>query len=324
MTGGRAHGFAREIVGGKTVDPGERTGSIWMSRRWRCRCTHARRWCRRCQSRQSSGDDPPVRGWSSTLTGRGLRVSLPFHWHCSRHGHGRPSRSRRGSCGARTWPAGHRRVPSGWRGKSVPVKRPADPWTSRWQGEQTPGQEGRSEAWVRARVGAGGQGHTWWCATVSGASWWPHASRIFQVHWLMMCQASCPQAEWLHQRSGSCSMSSSSSAVSQAPRCRERDTTSEAGKARGGRFGCHPEWWIFRTLRAPFPGFQNLLTQERKAASAIHGALTILQRVDFALDGSVPVGKRECRVQSSPLFLSPLSKRNQIADPAHLAVPEPD
>src|SRR6266700_6310767 len=36
-----------------------------------------------------------------------------------------PSRSRRCSCGTTTLPAGHRRVPSGWRGKSAPVKRPA-------------------------------------------------------------------------------------------------------------------------------------------------------------------------------------------------------
>jgi hypothetical protein len=45
-----------------------------------------------------------------------------------------------------------------------------------------------------------------------GSNWCPSSSRIFQTHWLMICQASCPQAAWLHQRSGSCSLSSSANA----------------------------------------------------------------------------------------------------------------
>ena len=58
--------------------------------------------------------------------------------HCSRRGQGRqlrilapyttrrlPSASRRCSWGISFWPAGHRSVPSGWRAKSWPEKRPA-------------------------------------------------------------------------------------------------------------------------------------------------------------------------------------------------------
>ena len=70
--------------------------------------------------------------------GSGLRVSLPCHWHCSRRGQGRqlrmlaayttrrlPSVSLRCSCGISFWSAGHRSVPSSWRAKSWPEKRPA-------------------------------------------------------------------------------------------------------------------------------------------------------------------------------------------------------
>src|SRR5258708_4525203 len=77
-------------------------------------------------------------GCSSTLTWRGFLVALPCHWHCSRSGQGRqlrmlaayitrrlPSASRRRSWGISVLPTGHRSVPSGWRGKSEPVKRPA-------------------------------------------------------------------------------------------------------------------------------------------------------------------------------------------------------
>jgi hypothetical protein len=88
-------------------------------------------------SRSRSGAEPTTSGWSSTLAWRGFWVVLPCHWHCSRSGQGRqlrmlapyttrrlPSASRRCSCGISFWSAGHRSVPSGWRGKSVPVKRP--------------------------------------------------------------------------------------------------------------------------------------------------------------------------------------------------------
>ena len=62
----------------------------------------------------------------------------PCHWHCSRRGQGRqlrmlaayttrrlPSVSLRCSCGISFWSAGHRSVPSSWRAKSWPEKRPA-------------------------------------------------------------------------------------------------------------------------------------------------------------------------------------------------------
>ena len=68
-----------------------------------------------------------------------------------------------------------------------------------------------------------------------GSNWCPSSSRIFQTHWLMICQASCPQAAWLHQRSGSCSLSSSANAGSKAPRCKYSSTTSQAVNARCGR-----------------------------------------------------------------------------------------
>jgi hypothetical protein len=51
-----------------------------------------------------------------------------------------PSCSRRCSCGTKTLPAGQRKVPSGWRRKSAPVKRPAFRGGSRWQAEHTPRQ----------------------------------------------------------------------------------------------------------------------------------------------------------------------------------------
>ena len=42
--------------------------------------------------RSRNGAGPTGRGWSKTLTWRGLRVWLPLHWHCSRNGHERQSR----------------------------------------------------------------------------------------------------------------------------------------------------------------------------------------------------------------------------------------
>ena len=68
-----------------------------------------------------------------------------------------------------------------------------------------------------------------------GSNWCPSSSRILQTHWLMICQASSPQAAWLHQTSGSCSLSSSANAGSKAPRCTYSSTTSQAVNARCGR-----------------------------------------------------------------------------------------
>jgi len=88
-------------------------------------------------ARSRRGADPTTSGCSSTLTWRGLAVALPFHCHCSRRGQGRqlrmlaaytirrlPSASRRRSWATSDWPAGQRSVPSGWRAKSCPEKRP--------------------------------------------------------------------------------------------------------------------------------------------------------------------------------------------------------
>ncbi len=88
--------------------------------------------------RSRSGAEPTGSGCNSTLTWRSFAVALPFHWHCSRRGQGRqlrmlapyttrrlPSASWRCSCGSSFWSAGHRSVPSGWRAKSWPAKRPA-------------------------------------------------------------------------------------------------------------------------------------------------------------------------------------------------------
>jgi hypothetical protein len=89
-------------------------------------------------SRSRSGAEPTGSGCSSTLTWRGFLVALPCHWHCSRTAQGRqlrmlapyttrrlPSASRRCSCGINFSFAGQRSVPSGWRAKSWPEKRPA-------------------------------------------------------------------------------------------------------------------------------------------------------------------------------------------------------
>lgn len=131
--------------------------------------------------------------------------------------------SRRCSCGTRTLPAGHRRVPSGWRGKSAPVKRPAfqDVAVAGGAYPEAGAEAGGEDGGVGASSGCGGMaGANSVVRSGSGARICPNSRRTFQVHCEMHCQASCPQAEWLHQRSGSCSWSSSSRAVSNAPRCR--------------------------------------------------------------------------------------------------------
>src|SRR5207249_10507678 len=62
----------------------------------------------------------------------------------------------------------------------------------------------------------------------------PSSRRRFHTHWLTICQNSCPQGVWEHQRSGSCSLSSSARTVSKDPRCRYRSSTSLAEKAGAG------------------------------------------------------------------------------------------
>src|SRR5258708_1289835 len=89
------------------------------------------------EARQRRGGEETTRGWSSTLTWRGLAVALPFHWHCPRTGQGRqlrilapyttrrlPAASLRRSWTTSDWPAGQRNVPSGCGRKSCPEKRP--------------------------------------------------------------------------------------------------------------------------------------------------------------------------------------------------------
>ncbi len=183
--------WAREIVGGETIGGGGRAGSIWMSRRWRCRWIHACLWCRRCQSRQSSGAVPTTRGWSRMLTWRGLVVALPLHWHCSRKGHRRQSRmlapyttrrlpsvSRRCSCGRSALPTGQRSVPSDWRGKSAPVKRPAfqDIAVAGGAYPEAGGEARGVGSFCDGRAGANSV-----VRTGSGASVCPNSRRTFQV-----------------------------------------------------------------------------------------------------------------------------------------------
>ena len=126
---------SRPLVRRRSGEGGGRLTSMrWCRTSWiqACRCSL------RLQSRQSRGAGPTRSGCNSTLTWRGFEVVLPFHWHCSRSGQGRqlrmlapytmrrlPSASLRCSCGVSFWSAGHRSVPSGWRAKSWPAKRPA-------------------------------------------------------------------------------------------------------------------------------------------------------------------------------------------------------
>ena len=59
-----------------------------------------------------------------------------------------------------------------------------------------------------------------------GEQWCPNSRRRFQTHWERICQNSCPQGAWEHQRSGSCSPSSSAKTVSNDPRCKYRSSRS--------------------------------------------------------------------------------------------------
>jgi hypothetical protein len=87
--------------------------------------------------RSRSGAGPTASGCRRMLTWRGFLVASPFHWHCSRNSQGRqlrilaaytsrrlPSASCRRAFRVSVRPAGQRKVPSGWSGKSCPVKRP--------------------------------------------------------------------------------------------------------------------------------------------------------------------------------------------------------
>src|SRR5260370_11754412 len=61
----------------------------------------------------------------------------------------------------------------------------------------------------------------------------PNSRRRFQTHWERICQNSCPQEVWEHQRSGSCSPSSSAKTVSNDPRCKYKSSRSLAVIAGG-------------------------------------------------------------------------------------------
>src|SRR5260221_620812 len=99
-----------------------------------------------CPAVETTTPIPPENGLRSNVQGmqqhahlarlRGGLALTTLHW--SRRGQGRqlrilapyttrrlPSASRRCSWGISFWPAGHRSVPSGWRAKSWPEKRPA-------------------------------------------------------------------------------------------------------------------------------------------------------------------------------------------------------
>lgn len=71
--------------------------------------------------------------------------------------------------------------------------------------------------------------------TGSGRRCWPMSHRRFPIHGPRICPHAWPQAAWRHQRSGSCSRSSSASACSTRPRCRSSASTSAAVKAGCGR-----------------------------------------------------------------------------------------
>ena len=124
---------------------------------------------------------PTVRGWSRTLTWRGFVVAVPFHWHCWRSGQGRhlrmlapyttrrlPSASRRCSCRISFWEAWQRSVPSGWRAKSCPEKRPARP----------------AQAHVRGSIARGRSRVRWkrW----SGWRRWDGRSKLGRAHGIRM------------------------------------------------------------------------------------------------------------------------------------------
>jgi hypothetical protein len=130
---------ARERITSALRGEAEAGGGLLTSMRWcRTSCIQARRCSLRLQSRQRSGADPPSSGCSSTLTqapalpwlchsidpareeGRGGNCECWQHTPCV----GSRRRALRRSCAESDWPVGHRSVPSGWRGKSAPVKRP--------------------------------------------------------------------------------------------------------------------------------------------------------------------------------------------------------
>src|SRR6266566_5321917 len=146
-----------------------------------------------------------------------------------------PSASRRCSWTRSDCPAGQRSVPSGCRGKSAPVKRPVFQEVALVGGPYP--VAGGDEA---GRVAVGSLcGERAGAKTVVrigvGESRCPNSRRRFHTHCAITCQHSCPQAEWLHQRSGSCSASSSESVGSKAPRCKYSSTTSQAVNACCGR-----------------------------------------------------------------------------------------
>ncbi len=130
---------ARERGKGVTAGLAGRAGSIWISRALAVQLQTCPPMLPPAPvTRSRRGAEPMARGCSSTLTWRGFLVALPCHWHCPRRGQGRqlqmlaayttrrlPSASLRRSWATSDWPAGQRKVPSGWRGKSCPEKRPA-------------------------------------------------------------------------------------------------------------------------------------------------------------------------------------------------------
>ena len=201
--------WARERMGYCSGVEGGRTGGQVMSTRWcRSRCIQARRCSLRLQSRQNSGSLPTLSGCSSTLTWRGFLVELPFHWHCSRSSQKRqlrilaaytsrrlPSASCRRSWSVSVLPAGQRRVPSGWSGKSVPVKRPVLKEVAAAGGrypEAGAEEAGCVTAWELGSERAGANSVM---RSGVGSNWCPSSSRRFQVHCEITCQHSCPQAE---------------------------------------------------------------------------------------------------------------------------------
>src|SRR5215468_5772637 len=62
----------------------------------------------------------------------------------------------------------------------------------------------------------------------------PKHSRVFHTHWLMICQNSWPQGVREHQRSGSCSASSSLNTCSNEPRCWYSSSMVAAGRLEAG------------------------------------------------------------------------------------------
>src|SRR3989440_8218568 len=138
-----------------------------------------------------------------------------------------PSASRRCSCGISFWEAWQRSVPSGWRAKSCPEKRPARP----------------AQAHVRGSIARGRSRVRWkrW----SGWRRWEGRSKLGRAHGIRMqlmpqLQAEVPDPLRYQLPAflspgrvrapaiGSCSSSSSESSGSKAPRCRYSSTTSEA------------------------------------------------------------------------------------------------